>query len=815
MRFRIGSIMLLQVFANCLLAQTDTAFWFAAPEIAMHGTYTLDRPIYLRLSAYSISASVTVSQPANSSFSPIIVNIPANTSAVVNLTAFIDVIENKPPDQINNFGIHIGSSAPITAYYEILGGETTCSTCNPEFFSLKGKNALGTSFWIPMQKTYSNDLNYTPAPYSSFDIVATEDNTTVTILPTQNLTGHSANSAFSITLNKGQTYCASSASVTASLHPTGSKVTSSKPIAVTMKEDLLYISGYGSDIMGDQLIPESKIGTEYIVMKAPQSVNDQAVIVATQNGTQVFVNGILQTTLNQAQSYQYALNSSATGVAYINTTLPVYLFQLTTCVGETGGAVLPPIGCNGSSNLSITRSTNQPYYIFLITRTGNESNFLFNGTAGVINASSFQSVPGTSNLWQYAIIDLSSVAIVGSANYVTNSTGLFHLGLLQGLLGGSGYGWFSDFSSLGSTTFLEGCDGDVFNLAAIASSGATNVWYDGSTANTHNVSQSGVYWVQSTFAGCVRNDTFSLNLKPKLDVNLGNDATICSDTVSLLKVSNNYTSYLWQDSSTESQTVVGTTGLYWVQVDSVGFCGDRDSVYIIINEIYQPGLGNDTTLCIGDTLVLGTFVSGNSYQWNNASSIPQLVVTTGGIYSLTVTNGAGCKFVDSVLVDYYSGQPSFSLGSDTTICGDFSKQLFALDGTVWSNGVVASTITINTPGLYWAEATNVCGTFRDTLFIYSKYNDCLMAIPTAFSPNGDGVNDVFKAVTFCQVSDFTMRIYNRWGELVFQTFDVMDGWDGAYKQTAQPVGVFIYYTEYWNECTDEKEVNYGNVTLLR
>ena len=110
---------------------------------------------------------------------------------------------------------------------------------NPEIFSLKGKNALGTSFFVPFQNKIENSSAYSPLPYSSFDIVATEDNTTVSITPKQNIVGHSANLTFNINLNRGQTYSARAASQGAVQHPTGSTVSSNKPIAITIKDDLL------------------------------------------------------------------------------------------------------------------------------------------------------------------------------------------------------------------------------------------------------------------------------------------------------------------------------------------------------------------------------------------------------------------------------------------------------------------------------------------------------------------------------------------------------------------------------------------------
>jgi hypothetical protein len=104
---------------------------------------------------------------------------------------------------------------------------------------------------------------YTPEAKSAFEIVATEDNTIVTITPSQNILGHTAGTPFQITLNKGQTYSAVASGITAGAHLGGSKITSNKPIAVTIKDDSVANNGC-RDMMGDQIVPTSIIGNEYM-----------------------------------------------------------------------------------------------------------------------------------------------------------------------------------------------------------------------------------------------------------------------------------------------------------------------------------------------------------------------------------------------------------------------------------------------------------------------------------------------------------------------------------------------------------------------
>ena len=181
--------------------QTDTAFWFAAPEVdeIPYQGFNQDRPIVLNISTYGKAAIVTVSQPANGGMPIRVKSIPANASDSIDLTAWIDLIECKPANTILNKGLKISSTVPISVYYEVNANHT-----NPDLFALKGKNSLGKDFWISSQ----NILDNSAGQYSSFNIVATENNTTVTINPSKDIVGHVAGSPFNTVLNKGQTYAA-------------------------------------------------------------------------------------------------------------------------------------------------------------------------------------------------------------------------------------------------------------------------------------------------------------------------------------------------------------------------------------------------------------------------------------------------------------------------------------------------------------------------------------------------------------------------------------------------------------------------------
>ena len=449
-------------------AQLDTSFWFVAPEVAIsHG----DRPIVFRFASLNDPATITIVQPANPTFPVQTINLAANSAQTVDLTNWIDIIENKPANSILNFGFKITSTVPVTAYYEV----TPSCNCNPDIFSLKGKNALGTAFMTPFQ----NFLNNASYARSAFNIVATENNTTVTIIPTQAIVGHPAGVPFAITLNKGQTYCAEALSTSSNFHLGGSVVSSDKPIAVTLSDDTAEGTPYGgcADLMGDQLIPENVTGEEYIAIKGYLNGPDKVYVLAITNGTQVSVDGILTTTLNAGQTYVYTLNNPT---VYIQTSNPSYVLHQSGFGCEVGEAILPPIVCTGSNTVAFVRSTNEFFAINLLVPSGGENDFLFNGATGVINGASFLTVPGTGNGWKYAQINASSWLGAQQAGRISNPNYKFHMGLIHGgSSSGCRYGYFSDFASfsyqidVNDQTF---CVGDTVIMVTNNLPGATYEW---------------------------------------------------------------------------------------------------------------------------------------------------------------------------------------------------------------------------------------------------------------------------------------------------------------------------------------------------
>lgn len=149
------------LFPGIVAGQTDTTFWFVAPDVTSGHS---DRPVSLRITSFDQSSSVMITQPANPGFTPINLTVPANDITSVDLSGRLNYIENAPPNTILNFGLLIEASSPVTAYYEVVS-----NGLNPDIFTLKGNNALGTSFIIPHQNIHPNSNAYSPTPTNPFE----------------------------------------------------------------------------------------------------------------------------------------------------------------------------------------------------------------------------------------------------------------------------------------------------------------------------------------------------------------------------------------------------------------------------------------------------------------------------------------------------------------------------------------------------------------------------------------------------------------------------------------------------------------------
>ena len=451
--------------------QIDTSFWFAAPDLTSGHQQS---PIRFCISSLDDSVTVFFEQPANPNYVPVTVSLPPNSFYIYDVSSIIGMVENQPVNTVLNYGFHIHSTGNASVYYEVVGNDS-------EIYALKGRNALGCHFVVGMQQRNPNRSTYVPTPYSSIEIVATEDNTAVTITPSHNLrNGASAGVPFTIYLNRGQTYVVQAASVNADQHLGNTVIHSSKPIAVSSSDDSVA-EGTGYDLVGDQLVPVNYAGNVYIPIWNGYSYETVFLFPTDTSGsTSIFVNNdsIPSATLSFGNHYAYTLSSQA---PVIMSDKPVVAFQLTGTATEVGGTVLPQLECTGSRKVVYSRpNTSTNVTITVLAKTEHVGNFLFNNDSTLLTAADFTPVPADTT-WSYCKKDVSSYVPINSLMIVQNSAGNFHLGIIDGSSGSCSYGFFSDYQKYAQAELSASspyCHDDTI-FFQVAASGLVNVTMTG------------------------------------------------------------------------------------------------------------------------------------------------------------------------------------------------------------------------------------------------------------------------------------------------------------------------------------------------
>jgi gliding motility-associated-like protein len=168
---------------------------------------------------------------------------------------------------------------------------------------------------------------------------------------------------------------------------------------------------------------------------------------------------------------------------------------------------------------------------------------------------------------------------------------------------------------------------------------------------------------------------------------------------------------------------------------------------------------------------------------------------TTGIYIDTLVAVNGCDSV-TILNLTVTGKPVPRLGPDTQICLGDSVKLFPGDfvSYLWQDNSTADHFIVKQPGVYSVTVSNSCGSNQAKISISEK--SCTQYFPTAFTPNKDGRNDIFKILNASNLLDYDLEVYNRLGQRVFITKDYTRGWDGTFKGELQDPGVYIYFCRY-------------------
>jgi gliding motility-associated-like protein len=307
---------------------------------------------------------------------------------------------------------------------------------------------------------------------------------------------------------------------------------------------------------------------------------------------------------------------------------------------------------------------------------------------------------------------------------------------------------------LGPDTTL--CGGNFYFLNADINVNANLLWSTGDSLDTLSITESGNYFLHADNTCGLVMDTVTVIFLPIPSISLLPEDTInCFDNEIVLRHPDvEGTTYIWSDSSSKKTYRVDTTETVWLA--AFNECGSTlDTINLYFNKEIISELGVDTTICDLDTISLNAFSPGATYLWNTGDTIDSILTgREGQLYVVTVTEGL-CQTIESKRVDL--------------------SDVFC-------------------PGI-----------------------DCDLIVSNVITPNGDGVNDIWRVTSDCDIVKFGLNIYNRWGQLIHSSDNAKFGWDGTIAGAPAQEGVY-YYELYFKDTVvvdiDSEDFR-GSITLLK
>ncbi|NUM31927.1 MAG: gliding motility-associated C-terminal domain-containing protein [Bacteroidetes bacterium] len=294
------------------------------------------------------------------------------------------------------------------------------------------------------------------------------------------------------------------------------------------------------------------------------------------------------------------------------------------------------------------------------------------------------------------------------------------------------------------------CDGESIVMDATTTN-ATYIWSNSFTTPVNSASSKGWFWVDVKVGGCTTRDSLYLDVLQFPVISLGNDTLICEyDSIKL--TANDGTKYLWSKGDTTSLIWAKDTGMVWLKASN-GRCSTFDTLYIKHSKRPYLNIGQDSLLCIGDSLELSAKTQfSKSYLWNDNSTDSVLKVKASGIYWARIKDTLCYSNYDSANITFQT-KLSFDIGKDTFICkgGSFvvNAAFSGIKTWKWHDNSTKSTYTATNAGKKWVNVTNGTCKASDTIEIFENTippftlgNDTTLCKGETFNPLSSVLKDI-------------------------------------------------------------------------
>ena len=556
------------------------------------------------------------------------------------------------------------------------------------------------------------------------------------------------------------------------------------------------------------------------------------------NLTCITTNGVLGTTAIPGVSYNWLPTA---GLNVSNIAQPIASPTSTTIYTVTA---TNSYGCTNTSSVIVNVNNSPP-----IVNAGSGLNITCVTTSGSIGSSP---ISGFSYSWQPAIGLSSSTVSQPTANPLvstiytvtaTDGNGCIATSSVPVIINNT-----LPVANAGPPINLN-CSNSTSTLGVMAIPGNSYSWMPNAGLNSVNLAQpmaspnaTTIYTVTvSGSNGCTATSSVVVTVdKTPPQANAGADWNLtCNNTIGILGaiaipgMTYHWVPSLGLTSATVAQPIANptTSTVYTLTVTGSNGCTANDSVSVNVLPLETIELSSDSTICEGDELAI-TATGGNSYEWSPSNGLntvsgnvvicsPQQTTT----YTIHYQDINGCEGWAQKTI-YVHDTPSIVITKSNDIgCFQKSSQLSAYGAKSFSWQPISGLNNVTVPNpiasplsttIYTVTASNLYCSAQSAIEVH--VDDNLLPdifIPNSFSPNYDDVNDCFQVVSSQPLKNFHCKIFNRWGQLIFETQDPNQCWNGNYRNSDKPAPMetYFYLVEIQTKCG--KTIKKGDITLLR
>jgi gliding motility-associated-like protein len=379
---------------------------------------------------------------------------------------------------------------------------------------------------------------------------------------------------------------------------------------------------------------------------------------------------------------------------------------------------------------------------------------------------------------------------------------------------------------------IELCEESLI-LNAFHPDAISYLWSNGETSAALEVFEPGIYSVEISGQCESLNDEILIESCNELNaiISSSNEGICPGDSTTLsMEISGGNPPYdiVWNtgDDTDNLNVSPDFSQAYEVVVtDSEGNTTAVSTFVQVLSTFVEVGLPDSLAICSGDTINLNAEIStGLSYAWSTGSTNPAIEINQGGNYVVEIETA--CEVIsEEVMViennSAYRPVSDFQLNP----CEEDGNVIIGIEenenlNPLWLDNINEFTREISESGEYVLISDSPCG--KDSLKFLVNFVDCEcdVYVPNAFTPDADGLNDLFKPSLNCEVENYRFRIFNRWGDIIFESNDAEKGWNGSSptNEFFSGNGVYIWQLSYSRRSQGSIEETFekqGSVVLIR